>query len=71
MTGDKSSGFTDPAFGPPMIGALLRMPWERVVQRMLERLHEQGFDAGEGDAAGDGIADHRGTMDANKPGRWH
>ena len=27
-----------------MIGALLRMPWERVVRRMLERLHEQGFD---------------------------
>ena len=27
-----------------MIGALLRLPWERVVRRMLERLHEQGFD---------------------------
>lgn len=27
-----------------MIGALLRMPWEQVVRRMLERLHEQGFD---------------------------
>ena len=27
-----------------MIGALLRMPWERVVRRMLERLHEHGFD---------------------------
>jgi DNA-binding MarR family transcriptional regulator len=44
MARTKSSGFTDQAFGPPMIGALLRMPWERVVQRMLERLHEQGFD---------------------------
>jgi DNA-binding MarR family transcriptional regulator len=33
-----------PTFGPPMIGALLRMPWERVVRRMLERLREQGFD---------------------------
>jgi DNA-binding MarR family transcriptional regulator len=44
MTRNKSSGFTDEAFGPPMIGALLRMPWERVVRRMLERLHERGFD---------------------------
>ena len=40
---NKSSDFTVP-FGPPMIGALLRMPWERVVRRMLQRLHEQGFD---------------------------
>lgn len=30
--------------GPPLIGALLRMPWEAVRQRMLERLHEHGFD---------------------------
>lgn len=27
-----------------MIGALLRMPWERVMRRMLERLHAQGFE---------------------------
>lgn len=27
-----------------MIGALLRMPWEKVVRRMLERLHAEGFD---------------------------
>jgi DNA-binding MarR family transcriptional regulator len=27
-----------------MIGALLRMPWELVVRRMLERLHARGFD---------------------------
>lgn len=27
-----------------MIGALLRMPWEAVQRRMLERLHESGFD---------------------------
>ena len=26
-----------------MIGALLRMPWERVVRHMLERLHAEGF----------------------------
>jgi DNA-binding MarR family transcriptional regulator len=44
-----SSHFTKPAaevesFGPPLIGALLRMPWEAVQRRMLERLHECGFD---------------------------
>lgn len=42
-----SSGFTrssaDQAFGPPLIGALLRMPWEDVQQHMLERLHQGGF----------------------------
>jgi len=27
-----------------MIGALLRMPWEAVQRRMLELLHERGFD---------------------------
>ncbi len=31
-------------FGPPLIGALLRIPWETVQQHMLERLHEHGFD---------------------------
>jgi len=46
---DKSSRFThsapigDQAFGPPLIGALLRMPWEAVQERMLERLHAEGF----------------------------
>jgi len=42
----KSSPFTESvaAPGPPLIGALLRMPWEAVRQRMLERLHERGFD---------------------------
>src|SRR3954464_3183222 len=29
--------------GPPMIGALLRVPLEAVQRRMLERLHERGF----------------------------
>ena len=43
-----SSPFTKPApadapFGPPLIGALLRMPWEMVQRRMLEQLHEHGF----------------------------
>lgn len=50
----KSSRFTNrtPAgaesFGPPLIGALLRLPWEAVQERMLERLHSHGcadFDA--------------------------
>jgi DNA-binding MarR family transcriptional regulator len=35
--------------GPPLIGALLRLPWEAVQRRMLERLHERGF--GDFDAA--------------------
>src|SRR6266704_1934254 len=43
-----SSPFTNAAsaeqpFGPPLIGALLRMPWEAVQRHMLERLHERGF----------------------------
>ena len=29
--------------GPPLIGALLRMPWEEVQEHMLERLHANGF----------------------------
>lgn len=32
------------SFGPPLIGALLRIPWEAVQQHMLDRLHERGFD---------------------------
>jgi len=31
-------------FGPPLIGALLRVPWEAVQRHMLEGLHEGGFD---------------------------
>ncbi len=45
--GKRSSLFTTSAagpFGPPLIGALLRIPWEAVRRRMLERLHERGFD---------------------------
>jgi DNA-binding MarR family transcriptional regulator len=46
---NSSSAFTkvileDETFGPPLIGALLRMPWEAVQRRMLARLHEHGFD---------------------------
>jgi DNA-binding MarR family transcriptional regulator len=44
-----SSHFTEAptaegAAGPPLIGALLRMPLDVVRRRMLERLHESGFD---------------------------
>lgn len=41
-----SSRFTSPLespFGPPMIGALLRMPVDVVHRHMFERLHERGF----------------------------
>jgi DNA-binding MarR family transcriptional regulator len=38
-----SSAFTTSP-GPPLIGALLRMPWEAVQRRMLAALHERGFD---------------------------
>jgi DNA-binding MarR family transcriptional regulator len=46
---ESSSDFTnlgaaEGPFGPPLIGALLRMPWETVQRRMLERLHDRGFD---------------------------
>jgi DNA-binding MarR family transcriptional regulator len=44
-----SSHFTTAAFGPPLIGALLRMPWEAVQRHMLDLLHERGF--GDLDAA--------------------
>ena len=43
---NKSSRFTNAGtepFGPPLIGALLRMPWDAVQRHMLERLHERGF----------------------------
>lgn len=38
-----NSGGSGEPFGPPMIGALLRTPWEAVQRRMLERLHDEGF----------------------------
>ena len=45
---NKSSAFTTPGnderpFGPPLIGALLRMPWDAVQRHMLDRLLESGF----------------------------
>ena len=41
---NSSSRFTEDAAGPPLIGALLRVPWEAVQRHMLHRLHERGFD---------------------------
>ena len=43
---NSSSRFTEEetTFGPPLIGALLRLPWESVQRHMLHRLHERGFD---------------------------
>jgi DNA-binding MarR family transcriptional regulator len=48
-TSDPSSSFTTrigsgQTFGPPLVGALLRMPWDAVQRHMLERLHESGFE---------------------------
>ena len=44
---DLSSDFTQPEGGtstpPPLIGALLRVPFETVRDRMLAGLHERGF----------------------------
>jgi DNA-binding MarR family transcriptional regulator len=45
---NSSSNLTKPdsadnAFGPPLIGALLRAPWDAVLKHMLDRLHESGF----------------------------
>jgi DNA-binding MarR family transcriptional regulator len=40
----KSSEISSEPLGPPLIGALLRVPWEAVQRHMLERLHEHGFD---------------------------
>jgi DNA-binding MarR family transcriptional regulator len=44
---NSSSSFTNDhhtePLGPPLIGALLRHPWEAVNEHMLERLHANGF----------------------------
>src|SRR6266536_5411341 len=44
-----TSGNDEKPFGPPLIGALLRMPWDAGQEHMLDRLHESGF--GDFDAA--------------------
>ncbi len=38
-----NSGVAAEPFGPPLIGALLRVPWEAVQEHMLARLHAEGF----------------------------
>jgi DNA-binding MarR family transcriptional regulator len=44
---DPSSPFTDQVaaaeHGPPMIGALMRLPWEAVHRRMLQALKDNGY----------------------------
>jgi DNA-binding MarR family transcriptional regulator len=44
---DSSSPFTDQVsaaiHGPPMIGALMRLPWEAVHRNMLQALRDNGF----------------------------
>jgi DNA-binding MarR family transcriptional regulator len=44
-TNPSSSRFTEPDGDrpPPLIGALLRAPWEAVQRHMLDRLHDRGF----------------------------
>jgi DNA-binding MarR family transcriptional regulator len=48
MQRHSSSAFTTSAagakVGPPMIGALMRLPWEAVASRLLRALHANGFD---------------------------
>ena len=39
----KSSEISSKPLGPPMIGALLRIPWEAVQYHILQRLHANGF----------------------------
>ena len=39
----KPSEISSKPLGPPMIGALLRIPWEAVQEHILQRLHANGF----------------------------
>jgi len=43
MTSSDLTEMPDPPVGPPMIGALLRMPLDAVMARMLDGLHADGF----------------------------
>src|SRR5262245_25511462 len=40
----KPAEISSEPLGPPLIGALLRIPWEAVQRHMLEQLHQHGFD---------------------------
>jgi DNA-binding MarR family transcriptional regulator len=44
-TAELSSRFTktEGGFGPPLIGALLRLPWQALRRRQLEGVHARGF----------------------------
>ena len=44
MSSDLTSSAPNYPLGPPLIGALLRTPFETVRDRMLTGLHEAGFD---------------------------
>jgi DNA-binding MarR family transcriptional regulator len=43
LSSDLTPSDVGPAPPPPLIGALLRVPWETVRDRMLSDLHERGF----------------------------
>jgi DNA-binding MarR family transcriptional regulator len=44
LSSDLTVSGTNPTVPPPpLIGALLRMPWEEVRERMLSGLHERGY----------------------------
>lgn len=43
MSSDLTTRRADPPRKPPLIGALLRMPWEVVRERMLSGLHSRGY----------------------------
>jgi len=44
LSSDFTTSVKGSPYGPPLIGALLRMSLETVRERMLDRLHERGFD---------------------------
>ena len=44
LSSDFTTSVKSSPYGPPLIGALLRMSLETVRARMLDRLHERGFD---------------------------
>ncbi len=43
LSSDLTTANADAVAAPPLIGALLRMPWEVVRERMLEGLHARGY----------------------------
>ena len=43
MSSHLTNSSKQPTPGPPLIGALLRVPWEAVHERMLDGLHRRGY----------------------------